>query len=78
MQKQYNHPDSRNPAEGDWVRFYRGGQLIIAEVQYIRDAKHYPYDWELCTDNGAVDLGAVLEMRRNKNDEKGQRNTEIK
>lgn len=48
---------------GDWVRFYRGGQLMIAEVRYVRAQMTYPYQYEALTDHGAVTLSDVIEAR---------------
>lgn len=64
MGKQYVNPEGRIPMTGDWVRFYRGGELIIACVQYIlEEEKHYPFDKQLCTDKGCVSLSDVMEAR---------------
>lgn len=60
----YNDPKEWVPQIGDWVRFYRGGEMVIACVQYINsEHKHYPYEIELLTDEGAVSLSDVLEAR---------------
>lgn len=48
-------------AIGDWVRFIRDGELVIAEVNYIRDTSFLHE--ELITDCGAVPVENVLEVR---------------
>lgn len=58
MEKLYN-----NPTEGDWVRFYLGSKLIIACVQYITEQKYYPFEKQLYTDKGKVNVCNVLEAR---------------
>jgi hypothetical protein len=51
--------------EGDWVRFYRNGALVIGVVQYVRNRDTYPrWEKQAMTDVGAVDLGSILESRR--------------
>lgn len=50
------------PSSGDWVRFYRGGDLIIADVQYVRDAD-YPNLWEALTSRGPASNREILEVR---------------
>jgi len=47
---------------GDWVRFYRNGQLVMGVVQYIHQDE-FSDKQELSTDNGAVDSDMVLERR---------------
>ena len=49
---------------GDWVRFYRGGVLVIGKVEYVaRDAVRDWLYW-IATDTGQVENAAVLELRR--------------
>ena len=59
--KTYNHPDCREPEKVDWVRFYRGGILVIGKVEYMIKTT---LGLELKTDNGAVDVSSVLEIKR--------------
>lgn len=52
-------PDIR---QGDWVRFYQNGIMVIGVVQYIiKDITSYR---QVCTDIGTVSLDNVLEYRR--------------
>ena len=48
---------------GDWVRFYRNGELVLGEVIYIRQDKTLN-DTYYCTDRGEVEQDDVLERRR--------------
>lgn len=48
---------------GDWVRFIRGGELSIAQVECFRWGIAYPYGREIVTTLGAVDESAVIERR---------------
>ena len=48
---------------GDWVRFYRGGVLVIGVVEYIRERKAWERADELQTTAGAVNADYVLESR---------------
>ena len=57
----YKNPDCRTPAIGDWVRFYRCGVLVIGKVEYIEKTLK---GLKLKTDNGAVDIDYVEEMKR--------------
>jgi len=50
---------------GDWVSYYRGGRLVISEVRYRRQRDSYSGEWELLTQDGALDEDSVLEVRRN-------------
>lgn len=59
----YKSIPSRSPQVGDWVRFYQGGKLVVGVVGYIRDANHYPWGSELCTDVGTVNISDVLEVK---------------
>jgi len=46
---------------GSWVRFYRGGALVVGVVQYLeKDNLGY---WIAKTDIGAIDTRYVLEVR---------------
>lgn len=47
---------------GDWVRFQRGGQLVIGEVAYVKDRDVLGYR-QAITDIGAVREDAILERR---------------
>ena len=52
-------------AVGDWVRFYRGGELILAVVEYrVENGVFGKY--ELCTTAGRIPEEAVLECRKGK------------
>jgi hypothetical protein len=48
-------------SEGDWVRFYRMADLVIAEVRYIRLRKGRLL---LLTNRGEVEAKEVIEIRR--------------
>ena len=52
-----------NVQVGDWVRFYRNGQMVIGVVQYIAE-KSALLGTDLFTDQGSVDVKHVLEIRR--------------
>lgn len=49
---------------GDWVRFYRNGELVIGVIQYIQKDSLTGKP-ELCTDSGVVegDASAIMEIR---------------
>ena len=48
--------------QGDWVRFYQAGIMVIGVVQYIiKDITSYR---QVCTDIGMVSIENVLEVRR--------------
>ena len=49
--------------EGDWVRFYRAGNLVIGVVQYVKMEFCYEY---YQTDTGTVREDSVLEVRQSK------------
>jgi len=50
---------------GDWVRFYRGAELILAVVEYrIEIGVFGKYD--LCTTAGRIPEAMVLECRKGK------------
>ena len=54
-------PSDVEIVKGDWVRFYRGGCLVIAVVEYTSikvGGYHY-----LQTDKGEIDPESVLEVR---------------
>lgn len=54
-------------AVGDWVRFYRGGELILAVVEYrVENGVFGKY--ELCTTEGRIPEEVVLECRSGKKD----------
>lgn len=48
-------------AVGDWVRFYRGGVLVIGQVEY--ELITLTGDREFCTDCGVVKHSSILEKR---------------
>ena len=50
---------------GDWVRFYRDGELVIGVVQYIipHSGFYSLYD-QIMTDNGSISEDAILETRK--------------
>lgn len=47
-------------APGDWVRFYQHGELVIAEVAYVRNVWG---SWFAQTAKGEVREDGVLEIR---------------
>ncbi len=49
--------------EGDWVRFYQGGKLVIGIVQYIRPSATGFHGPEVCTEIGTCQLDSVIECR---------------
>ena len=52
---------------GAWVRFMRGGVLVVGVVEYAKKAEHY---WQGCavytTTVGEIDHASVLEVREQK------------
>ena len=54
--------DELKVKEGDWVRFYNSGVLVIGKVEYIE--KDIIGKVTLNTDVGAVYLSSVLEVRK--------------
>ena len=50
---------------GDWVRFYRDGNLVIGVVQYVldNDIGLSSRGREVCTDNGSTGESYLLEVR---------------
>lgn len=48
---------------GDWVRFYRNGELVLAVVEYRRKSDVLGYI-ELSTTAGSVHEEDVLERRK--------------
>lgn len=48
---------------GDWIRFYHGGNLVIAEVRYVRMQEGYPYKAIALTDIGEIAVSRVIECR---------------
>lgn len=55
---------------GDWVRFYRDGRLVLAEVKYTKQM-NYSADYMIYTDVGATEGKSVLECRRAATEERG-------
>ena len=51
------------PKKGDWVRFYRGGVLVIGIIQYITH-KNCIGKRDILTDAGSVSEDSILEARR--------------
>ncbi len=49
---------------GDWIRFYRDGQMVIAVVQYLSKQIYYPWGDQACTDICPVAFVDILERRR--------------
>jgi hypothetical protein len=49
---------------GDWVRFYRNGELVLGVVQYVKPGRLSYSAREVCTDTGAVAEDVILEVRR--------------
>jgi hypothetical protein len=49
--------------EGDWVRFYQGGKMVIDIVQYI-EKDLYSSDLIIKTTMGSLRDSEILEMRR--------------
>ena len=49
---------------GDWVRWMRGGVLVMGVVQYVTVVDGWPWGVRLTTDNGAVAEKDVLEVRK--------------
>ncbi len=47
---------------GDWIRFYRGGTLVLGVVAYVRKDDLYGHAI-ICADCGEVDPSDVLEVR---------------
>lgn len=47
---------------GQWVRFYKNGQLVIGVIQYI-DNTSYPITVQYCTDHGEISESRILEAR---------------
>ena len=46
---------------GDWVRFYRRGELVIGQVEYVE--QDILGHWKLQTDAGEIREDMVLEAR---------------
>lgn len=49
---------------GDWVRFFRDGQLVIGKVEYVSEDTVQSWRLYLNTDQGRVEASSVLEIRR--------------
>lgn len=49
---------------GDWVRFYRGGLLVLGVVEYIVPRAPWDSTPEAVTSLGQIPFDAVLEVRR--------------
>ena len=50
-------------AVGDWVRFYKGGELVLAVVEYRIEQRGNYGAFELCTTEGRIPEEVVLECR---------------
>ena len=48
--------------QGDWVRFYQSGKLVIGQVEYI--AKGITGRYEIKTDIGSITEDFVFEVRK--------------
>jgi hypothetical protein len=48
--------------QGDWVRFYQSGKLVIGQVEYI--TKGITGRYEIKTDIGSVTEDFVFEVRK--------------
>ena len=48
---------------GDWVRFYRDGRFVIAQVEYVTGDTHDINGLMACTHEGEVDVDVILEVR---------------
>jgi len=48
--------------QGDWVRFYQSGKLVIGQVEYI--TKGITGRYEIKTDIGSITEEFVLEVRK--------------
>ena len=48
---------------GDWVRFYYGGRLVLAEVHYIRSRSSWESYDKAATELCEVPLDRILEVR---------------
>lgn len=55
--------------EGDWVRFYQNGKMVIGVVQYITQRRTAPWVEEAMTDTGVCDLDYILEVRSKKEEQ---------
>ena len=51
------------PKPGDWVRFRRGGVLVIGVVQYVRRHRTTNAEWDVSTDVGEVWDSSIEEIR---------------
>ena len=48
--------------QGDWVRFYQSGKLVIGQVEYI--TKGITGRYEIKTDIGSITEDYVFEVRK--------------
>lgn len=48
---------------GDWVRFYNGGRMVLAIVQYVRKQERYPNKDEAYTEICPVEFDRIIEVR---------------
>lgn len=62
MAEQFKGVDTVDFTEGDWVRFYRNGVLVVGEVRYMH--RDITDKLKLSTDQGEIDSRAVIEIRR--------------
>ena len=56
--------DNPKVQPGDWVRFYRNGQLVLGIVAYVHKNPRYPHETVVSTDVGTTDADELLEVRR--------------
>lgn len=54
---------------GDWVQFYKNGQLVVGVVHYLHD-DCWPRAQYVSTDIGKTCCHNILEMRRNTTEHK--------
>ncbi len=48
--------------KGDWIRFYREGELTIGQIEYFwTETGGFKY---AATDKGAISIDSILEHRR--------------
>lgn len=58
--------EAHNINPGDWVRFQRGGTLVIGEVRYVNRYQYNRAVLSIITaEHGSVDINAVVEVRPN-------------
>ena len=51
------------PQVGDWIRFRRGGVLVIGQVEYITPRFHWDSTPNFHTDLGETTQDGILEIR---------------